>query len=132
MNKKKHLWHVARRLQYINRIYARFELSKDYALRCVPTKVLVNNCTPVSDCLIPALADPPELFWIGGTLHIGTHQKWSNPANSSISSGGPANPQGCVPGLATAAVFDNSGLPRGTTIVEVDICNAKSTTWGGK
>ena len=57
-------------------------------------------------------------------VRVRTHQKWSNPANSSISSGGPANPQGCVPVPATDAFLDNSSFTRGTTIVEVYICNA--------
>lgn len=54
-------------------------------------------------------------YWIGGAGN------WNDPANWSLSSGGGANPGGCIPTMADNVFFDaNSGLGGQTVTINAD------------
>jgi len=67
-------------------------------------------------------------YWIGGTGN------WSDPLHWSATSGGPVNPNGCIPGLGNDVFFDaSSGFTPSSKTVTIDVSQAAcaNMSWAG-
>ncbi|MEI6767220.1 MAG: hypothetical protein WCM76_16440, partial [Bacteroidota bacterium] len=91
-----------------------------------------NNSTNAGNVTNWTINSPSNLnvdyYWIGG------QGNWSQANHWSLSSGGSANPAGCIPGSTNTVHFDaGSGFTPSSNTVTVDVSNAscKDMLWTG-